>query len=115
MGKNRGKGSTVSAPAATASTSGVSKRSRGGAASGASLPLWRRSVDLLFAVWWIIYLFTVTFTDLHNFMAVLRGVKIPELETMDLPYPPKVLTKIYFRVRSQRIGPFISRHAAVPQ
>ena len=75
------------------------KGSGGSGGEGGSLSIANRSVDLILVVWWITFLFTVTFTDLHNFLASYLGVPLTALKDMDLPYPPKVLTEIYFKVR----------------
>jgi hypothetical protein len=61
------------------------------------LPLLSRKIDILFSFWYVIYLFSVTFTDLHNFTASYLGVPVSALETMTLKYPPKFLTDLYFQ------------------
>lgn len=38
-----------------------------------------------------------SFSDLHNFVASLLGVHVDALESMELVYPPKVITWAYFR------------------
>lgn len=62
------------------------------------LPLWRRPVDLLYILWYINFFVTVTFTDIHNFTASYLGLEVHELEhKVDMIYPPRVLTDIYFK------------------
>eukprot|EP00762_Andalucia_godoyi_P003656 ANDGO_00642.mRNA.1 hypothetical protein NAEGRDRAFT_80368 len=73
------------------------KRSSGRSASTQALPLSQRLSDLFLSFYFLMFLFTVTFTDLHNFTASYLGVDIPQLETMDLVYPPKFLTNLYFK------------------
>jgi EXPERA (EXPanded EBP superfamily) len=60
-------------------------------------PISKRSVDYLLAFWFLVFAFSTTFTDLHNFTASLKGVEVHELEHMDLIYPPKILTYLYFK------------------
>jgi hypothetical protein len=84
----------VSAPPKQ-TTSSSSKQSKG--KKDSAIPLSQRMVDLLFSQWYLIYLFTVTFTDLHNFTASYLGVEVKDLEHMDLVYPPKFLTNLYFK------------------
>lgn len=67
-----------------------------GPVSVGTVPLRERLFDLLLVLYFIIYVFTVTFTDLHNFTASYLGVSIPELEHLDMPYPPIPLKRIYF-------------------
>ena len=61
------------------------------------LPLLHRPHDILIAFWFVVFCFTTTFTDIHNFAASFYGVKVEALESMGLPYPPRVLTAVYFR------------------
>jgi len=51
---------------------------------GEALPISSRTVDLLISFYYIVFLFTVTFTDLHNFTASILGVEVKDLEHMDL-------------------------------
>ena len=74
----------------------ASQSSSSSAVVATSVPLSKRSVDLALAVWFIIFAFTTTFTDLHNFTASMYGVEVAELKHMKLLYPPKFLTDIYF-------------------
>jgi hypothetical protein len=67
------------------------------AAADRPLPLSSRSVDILLAFWFLLFAFSTTFTDIHNFTASVKGVTVPELEHMELVYPPKFLTDLYFR------------------
>jgi hypothetical protein len=48
------------------------------------LSIGSRSVDLLISFYYIVFLFTVTFTDLHNFTASILGVEVKDLEHMEL-------------------------------
>jgi len=80
------------------------RRVCGGARRGApppALPLSARPVDRLLVVWWVIFWFTVMFTDLHNFTASVRGVSVAGLEpllALERPlWPPPALTYVYYR------------------
>lgn len=64
---------------------------------GRVMPLFKRSIDIWIAVWFIMFAFSTTFTDIHNFTASMLGVRVDELEHMTLVYPPKVLTDLYFK------------------
>eukprot|EP00743_Colponemidia_sp_Colp-15_P008277 GILK01008984.1.p1 GENE.GILK01008984.1~~GILK01008984.1.p1 ORF type:complete len:230 (+),score=20.70 GILK01008984.1:76-765(+) len=64
--------------------------------SSPSLPLSKRLVDVLFAIWFFNFWFSVMFTDIHNFTASFRGITVPDLEHSDMYWPPKFLTKVYF-------------------
>lgn len=66
-------------------------------AEGAALPLSQRPLDVFIAFWFVVFAFSTTFTDLHNFIASAKGVQIEALEHMELAYPPKVLTDVYFK------------------
>lgn len=67
-------------------------------ASGSKpLKLSQRSIDYLLLVWYAVFWFTVTWTDLHNFTASLLGVEVKDLEHMTLVYPPKWLSDFYFK------------------
>lgn len=66
------------------------------AASSAPLPLRARSVDALLAFWFVLFAFSTTFTDLHNFTASYLGVEVSQLKGMTLLWPPRVLTQLYF-------------------
>lgn len=96
----------VSADAGPAkATLNVGRKSTGAASSapgsgktGSSkaLSICSRLVDLLFVKWYLVFLFTVTFTDIHNFMASMRGITVQELVQLnDMQYPPKFLTQLY--------------------
>jgi hypothetical protein len=37
------------------------------------------------------------FTDLHNFTASYRGVEVKDLENVEMAWPPKILSYLYFR------------------
>ena len=74
-----------------------SKTSSSSSSSSGALPLCQRSVDLLFVLYYIIFIFTVGFTDLHNFTASVMRVPVTDLEHMDLTWPPKFLTSLYFK------------------
>lgn len=52
------------------------------------LPLSQRKIDLIWGLWYIIFAFTVLFTDLHNFTAAIRGITVQELE-VELSNEPK--------------------------
>lgn len=66
-------------------------------ASRRPLPLSQRSVDVWIAVWFIVFAFSTTFTDIHNFTASVLGVEVTDLEHRELAYPPKFLTDLYFK------------------
>jgi len=85
-----------------------------GAPSGAPpapLPLAQRPVDRLLVAWYCVFLFTVLWTDLHNFSASLRtavqwGARswaVSDLEQLvmrdggSLVFPPRWLSYYYFR------------------
>ncbi len=53
-------------------------------AAETTLPITSRTVDLLISFYYIVFLFTVTFTDLHNFTASVLGVEVKDLEHMEL-------------------------------
>lgn len=84
-----------------AEAAAVVEKPAGGAAAEAKregpLPLSLRSIDAWLAIWFVIFAFTTTFTDLHNFTASVMGVEVKDLEGMTLLYPPKFLTDIYFK------------------
>jgi hypothetical protein len=82
-------------PSSTAEAE-VSESSAASISSVAAAPLSSRSVDIAIAVWFVIFAFTTTFTDLHNFTASMYGVEVAQLKHMKLLYPPKFLTDIYF-------------------
>jgi hypothetical protein len=63
-------------------------------AAPAPLPLSARPHDVLIAFWFLVFLGTTTFTDIHNFTASVLGVPIDALEHMSLAYPPKALTEV---------------------
>lgn len=63
----------------------------------APLPLSQRSIDIWLIVWFVLFSFSTTFTDLHNFIASVRGVEVKDLEGATLAYPPKFLTDLYFQ------------------
>jgi hypothetical protein len=65
--------------------------------SDSVLPLASRSIDIWLAAWFVMFAFSTTFTDLHNFTASVMGVEVKELKGRTLMYPPKVLTDLYFR------------------
>ncbi len=67
------------------------------ARAATTLPLAARPLDAFIAFWFVVFAFSTTFTDLHNFIASVRGVSVAELEHMALAYPPKVLTDVYFK------------------
>jgi hypothetical protein len=81
----------------------MSKHQQSGASSAgsstapAALPLAKRPLDYLLIFWFFIFAFSTTFTDLHNFTASVLGVDVTALEHMDLVYPPKLLTRFYFK------------------
>ena len=60
------------------------KNTAAAAAQGEALPISSRTVDLLISFYYIVFLFTVTFTDLHNFTASVLGVEVKDLEHMEL-------------------------------
>ena len=62
-----------------------------------ALPLSSRLIDLFIAFWFVVFAFTTTFTDIHNFTASLLGVRIDQLEHMTLAWPPAFLTEVYFK------------------
>ena len=80
-------------------------------ASEAPLPLAQRSVDYWLLAWYGVFLFTVLWTDLHNFSASLRTAvqwggrswAVRDLERLvmaeggSLIFPPRVLSYFYFR------------------
>lgn len=76
--------------AAAAPAGGASDNSR-------ALPLAKRSVDALLSFWFLMFAFSTTFTDIHNFTASWLGVEVVALEHMKLLWPPPVLTQVYFR------------------
>jgi hypothetical protein len=86
-------------PVASAATAaGPAAGSGSGAmAAPAPLPLSRRPLDTLLLGWFVVFAFSTTFTDIHNFTASVLGVDVPALEHMTLLYPPKYLTTIYFK------------------
>lgn len=63
MSGKKGAPAPAAAPAAAATPS-----------SYKPLPLWQRKLDLLIVFWFIVFPFTTTFTDLHNFIASAKGV-----------------------------------------
>ena len=65
--------------------------------SSAPLPLEERSVDALLALWFVLFAFSTSFTDLHNFTASVRGVEVSALRGASLTWPPPALTELYFR------------------
>jgi hypothetical protein len=69
----------------------------GSATPSSPLPLSRRPLDVFIAFWFLVFAFTTTFTDLHNFIASALGVPVEALEHMTLAYPPRVLTAVYFK------------------
>ena len=71
-----------SAAAAEAEPSSVSSSSSAGASSPAPLPLSQRSVDIWIAVWFVLFAFSTTFTDLHNFTASVLGVEVSDLKAL---------------------------------
>lgn len=61
-------------------------------------PLSKRSIDIWLSFWFLLFAFSTTFTDIHNFTASVRGVDVTALEgKTDLVWPPKILTDVYFR------------------
>jgi EXPERA (EXPanded EBP superfamily) len=72
-------------------------KTNGTAQQNKVLPLMQRPLDILIMFWYIVFAFSTTFTDLHNFIASYLGVRVDELESMNLLYPPKILTYVYFR------------------
>ena len=73
-----------SAAAAEAEPSSVSPSSSAAASSPAPapLPLSQRSVDVWIAVWFVLFAFSTTFTDLHNFTASVLGVEVSDLKAL---------------------------------
>lgn len=95
MAPQSGKGSTPgkAAPPSSSSSSYPSSTER----TPRTLSLCSRPLDMLIAFWFVVFAFTTTFTDLHNFIASAKGVPVEALEGMTLAYPPRVLTTVYFR------------------
>ena len=50
--------------------------------AAAALPLAQRTVDIWIAVWFVLFAFSTTFTDLHNFTASVLGVEVSELKAL---------------------------------
>ena len=81
---------TANGNAAPGSTPGGTPRKK-------PLPLSARPIDVFLAFWFVVFAFTTTFTDIHNFTASLKGVRVDELEGMVLAWPPRALTDVYFK------------------
>lgn len=65
--------------------------------AAAPLSIWKRPIDMFICFWFVVFAFSTTFTDLHNFIASVKGVSVEQLEHMTLAYPPRVLTDVYFK------------------
>lgn len=89
--------STAEAAEKSPASSSVDASSPPSPNSSAPLPLEERSVDALLALWFVLFAFSTSFTDLHNFTASVRGVEVSALRGASLTWPPPALTELYFR------------------
>jgi hypothetical protein len=89
--------STAEAAEKSPASSSVDASSPPSPNSSAPIPLEERSVDALLALWFVLFAFSTSFTDLHNFTASVRGVEVSALRGASLTWPPPALTELYFR------------------